>query len=66
MTLEKALQIIDYSINSTEEEYLEAQKIFWGEVFGVQIYNSDGSYKNLLTLCEEAYNKVGNNKNDNA
>ena len=31
MTLEKALQIIDYSIISTEEEYLEAQKVFWNE-----------------------------------
>ena len=66
MTLEKALQIIDYSITSTEEEYLEAQKVFWSEVFGVQIYNSDDSYKNFITLCEEAYNKVEGNKNDNA
>lgn len=54
MTLSEAISIIDYGVLSTEEEYIAALSVFFGDLFGVTIMNEDGSYRPLYLVLEEA------------
>lgn len=57
MKLSEAIKIINYDVYDrcvTKEEELEAQMVFWRDLFGVSIKNPDGSYKSMYTIFEEA------------
>jgi hypothetical protein len=56
MKLSEAIQIINcdvYDKCTTEEEQLEAQTVFWRDLYGVTIKNPDGSYKSMYTIFKE-------------
>ena len=62
MKLSEAIKIINYDVYDryvTEEEELEAQIVFWRDLFGVTIKNPDGSYKNMNAIFEEASKRLG-------
>lgn len=57
MKLSEAIKIINYDVYDkcvTEEEQLEAQIVFWKDLYGVTIKNPDGSYKSMYTIFKEA------------
>ena len=57
MKLREAIKIINYDVYDrcvTKEEELEAQMVFWRDLFGVSIKRPDGSYKSMYTIFEEA------------
>ena len=58
MTINEAIKILDYEGYEeyhTKEEYLEALRLFWKEMYGTDIQNEDGSYKSMYTILKEAY-----------
>ena len=60
MTQERMFQIIDFEAEAgvvTKEEMIEAYTMFF-KLFDVDIHNSDGTYKSLYTIFEEAHNNV--------
>jgi hypothetical protein len=57
MELSEAIKIINYEVYDrcvTKEEEVEAQRVFWRDLFKVDIQNSDGSYKSVYSIFEEA------------
>ena len=57
MNLSEAIKIINQDVgytSVTKEKELEAQMVFWRDLFGVTINNPDGSYKSMYTIFEEA------------
>ena len=54
MNLTEAIKIINYEKFGTEEECLEAAKVFFKELYGVDIQNPDDSYKSVYSIFEEA------------
>ena len=54
MKLEEALSIINYDKMATKEQELEAFATIFKEMYGVDIQNPDGTYKDLFNLFEEA------------
>lgn len=61
MKLSEAIQIINFDVYDrciTEEEQLEAQMVFWRDLYGVTIKNPDGSYKSMHTIFKEASERL--------
>ena len=54
MDLNEAINIINYEKCATEQEQLEAQKVFWKELFKVDVQNMDGTYRSMNDIMEEA------------
>ena len=58
MTINEAIKILDYEDYEnyhTKEEYPEALRMFWKEMYGTDIQNEDGSYKSMYIILKEAY-----------
>ena len=58
MTINEAIKILDYEDYEkyyTNEERLEALRLFWKEMYGTDIQNEDGTYKSMYTILKEAY-----------
>lgn len=54
----KILDYEDYEKSATQEEHLEAMRVFWKTLFNVDIENKDGSYKSILDIFKEASNEI--------
>lgn len=60
MNQERMFQIINFepeSDETTKEKMLEAYTMFF-KMFGVDIKNSDGTYKSVYNIFEEAHNNL--------
>lgn len=59
MDLDRAIRIINYDIdeNASESEQVEALKVFFKELFDIDIQNDDGGYKSIYDIFLEASEK---------
>lgn len=58
MEFKEALSIINFETTGTKEQELEAYTIMFKEMFGVDVRNQDGTYKNLYDIFEEANKNI--------
>lgn len=64
MNQKRMLQIINFESDTgavTKEEELEAYTMYF-KLFGVAVKNSDGTYKSLYDIFEEAHNNLYQHK----
>ncbi len=57
MTYERMLAIINHNVITTDEEIIEAWTMYF-KLYGVMVYNPDGTYKSLHNVLEEAHNII--------
>lgn len=60
MDLSTAIQIIDfyYKKPTTSEDYYEAIKVYFKQLYNVDLNKDDGSYKSLYEIFKESHENI--------
>ena len=54
MNLKEALEYVNEIKTGTQEQYMEAYTVMFKEMYGVNVKNQDGTYKNIYEIFLEA------------